>query len=184
MRLTQILLFIWYSYGNSIWSTNKNTYCAFLQNKFQQRELRFSLRKVFLVERRNTRLRATITIYWLRYPFCMVHHHTPRRLGDNHYRYNHYQWPLLPYDTHYQWQSLPDDNHYHWQPLPATTTRFYWTRKPLPATTTTWQQLSYDDHWVCIFANFSNKSFKSKTTCIRIYLLVDTWRFIRGGPVL
>ena len=105
------------------------------------------------------------------------------RLGVNHYRYNHYQWPSLPYDTHYQWQSLPDDNHYHWQPLPATTTRFYWTRKPLPATTTTWQQLPYDDHWVCIFANFSNKSFKSKTTCIRIYLLVDTWRFIRDGPV-
>ena len=107
-----------------------------------------------------------------------------RRLGVNLYRYNHYQWPPLPYDTHYQWQSLPDDNHYHWQPLPATTTRFYWTRKPLPATTTTWQQLPYDDHWVCIFANFSNKSFKSKTTCMRIYLLVDTWRFIRGGPVL
>ena len=38
-------------------------------------------------------------------------------------------------------------------------------------------------HWVCIFANFSNKSFKSKTSCIRIYLLVDTWRFIRDGPV-
>ena len=68
-------------------------------------------------------------------------------LGVNHYRYNHYQWPPLPYDTHYQWQSLPDDNHYHWQPLPATTTRFHLARKPLPATTTTWQQLPYDDHY-------------------------------------
>ena len=29
-------------------------------------------------------------------------------------------------------------------------------------------------HYVCIFANFSNTSFKSKTTCIRIYWLVDT----------
>ena len=67
-------------------------------------------------------------------------------LGVNHYRYNHYQWPSLPYDTHYQWQSLPHDSHYHWQPLPATTTRFYLARKPLPATTTTWQQLPYDDH--------------------------------------
>ena len=32
----------------------ENTYCAFLENKFQQRELRFSLRKVILVESRFT----------------------------------------------------------------------------------------------------------------------------------
>ena len=36
----------------------ENTYCVFLENKFQQQELRFSLRKVILVERRNTTFRA------------------------------------------------------------------------------------------------------------------------------
>ena len=90
--------------------------------------------------------------YWEIHPRCPrdfprpVEYGHSIRLGVNHYRYNHYQWPSLPYDTHYQWQSLPHDSHYHWQPLPATTTRFYLARKPLPATTTTWQQLPYDDH--------------------------------------
>ena len=69
------------------------------------------------------------------------------RLGVNHYRDNHYQWPPLPYDTHYQCQSLPDDNYYHWRPLPTTTTKFHLAKKSLPATTTTWQQLPYDDQY-------------------------------------
>ena len=38
----------------------ENTDCVFLENKFQQRELRFLLRKVILVERRNTTFRAPV----------------------------------------------------------------------------------------------------------------------------
>ena len=121
MRLTQILLFIWYSNGSSIWSTNKNTYCAFLQNEFQQRELRFSLRKVILVERRNTTLRATITICFILAKVSILH-------GSS------------PYTQEVRWQPLPV------QPLPMTTTTIW---HPLPVTIIIYQMttITTDNHY-------------------------------------
>ena len=55
----------------------ENTYCVFLENKFQQRELRFLLRKVILVERRNTTFRATITIWFILAKVSIFHGSSP-----------------------------------------------------------------------------------------------------------
>ena len=55
----------------------ENTDCVFLENKFQQRELRFLLRKVILVERRNTTFRATITIWFILAKVSIFHGSSP-----------------------------------------------------------------------------------------------------------
>ena len=55
----------------------ENTYCVFLENKFQQRELRFLLRKVILVERRNTTFRANITIWFILAKVSIFHGSSP-----------------------------------------------------------------------------------------------------------
>ena len=71
------------------------------------------------------------------------------RLGVNHYRYNHYQWPSLPHDNHYQWQSVPHDNHHHMttinMPCTINTCHHYqvlFCKKII----TTWQSPPHDNH--------------------------------------
>ena len=73
------------------------------------------------------------------------------RLGVNHYRYNHYQWPSLPHDNHYQWQSLPHDNHHHMtttnMPCTINTCHHYqvlFCKKII----TTWQSPPHDNHYL------------------------------------
>ena len=155
MRLTQILLFIWYSYGSSIWSTNKNTYCAFLQNKFQQRELRFSLRKVILVERRNTTLRATITICFILAKVSILHGSSPY---TQEVRWQPLPVQPLPMTTTTIWHPLPVTIITRWQPLPLTTITGHhyqvsFSKKTITShhyhmtTTTIWRSLPHDNHY-------------------------------------
>ena len=72
-----------------------------------------------------------------------------RRLGVNHYRDNHYQWPPLPHDNQYQWQSVPHDDHHHMttinMPCTINTCHHYhvlFCKKII----TTWQSQPHDNH--------------------------------------
>ena len=73
------------------------------------------------------------------------------RLGVNHYRDNHYQWPPLPHDNQYQWQSVPHDDHHHMttinMPCTINTCHHYhvlFCKKII----TTWQSPPHDNHYL------------------------------------